>query len=290
MQALTSQQSVHTLSESQRAALVSLLVDEDPAIYQIVRGQLISFGFQACEWLRPHLLSEDPVMRRRSLEIVNSLGRRNSDGRFLEFCLQHGEELDLEEAIELLVQTQYPDTNFEAYQALLDLWAAELRERIDPIDGDEETLQHINHLLFQQLGFSGQESASSNPENCYLNRVIDRREGNAISLCLGYLFIARRLQLPMCVLALPGHFICRYQSPREEWYIDVFRRGKFWTKSDCLRHWLSTKHGLADGYLRPISSRRILQHLCATLTQAYAHLEMVEEVTRLNRYLLALSK
>jgi regulator of sirC expression with transglutaminase-like and TPR domain len=290
MQALISQQPIHHLTESQRDALISLLVDEDPAIYQIVRGQLLSYGTQACQWLRPHLLSEDPLMRRRSLEIVHSLGRRNSDERFLEFCLQHGEDLDLEEAMGLLAQTQYPDTNFEAYQALYDLWAAELRERINPSGGAETSLHQINRFLFEELGFAGQEAGNNNPENCYLNRVMDRRLGNPISLTIIYLFLGRRLQLPVCGLALPGHFICRYQTSTQEWYIDPFRQGKFWTKPDCIRHLLSTQHGLREGYLRAISSRRILQQVCATLNQAYAHLEMADEATRLNRYLLALSK
>lgn len=290
MQALFNQQPVHTLSESQRVALISLLADEDPAIYQIVRGQLLSFGTQACQWLRPHLLSGDPLMRKRSLEIVHSLARHDSDERFLEFCLQHGEELDLEQAMGLLAQTQYPDINVDAYKALFDLWTAELRESMNPGNGPEDTLRQINHFLFGTLGFASQEGANNNPENCYLNRVIDRRQGNAITLSIIYLFVARRLRLPVCGMTLPGHFICRYQTPTREWYIDAFRRGKFWTKSDCMRYMLSAHKAPAEPSLKPISSRRILQQVCATLNQAYAHLEMPEEATRLSRYLLALSK
>jgi len=32
------------LAEKQRAALISLLADDDPAIYQIVRGKLLTYG------------------------------------------------------------------------------------------------------------------------------------------------------------------------------------------------------------------------------------------------------
>jgi hypothetical protein len=92
MQALVTKPTLSNLSEAQKDALVSLLVDEDPSIYHLVRHKLIAYGSKACDWLRPHLLSSDPVMRRRSLEIVHSLGRQNSDERFLEFCLNHGED------------------------------------------------------------------------------------------------------------------------------------------------------------------------------------------------------
>src|SRR5438046_10442217 len=114
MQALV--QSSEALSASQRAALISLLPDEDPAIYQIVRRKILSYGQTACEWLQPHMLSSDPVMRRRALEIVHHLARKGSDEKFLDFCQHNGEELDLELAAGLLAQPQYPDTNIEGYQ------------------------------------------------------------------------------------------------------------------------------------------------------------------------------
>ncbi len=290
MQALISKLSPSGLTENQRVALISLLVDDDPAIYQIVRRKLLSYGSIACQWLRPYLLSSDPVMRRRALEIVHRLGRQNSDERFLDYCLHHGEELDLEEALGLLAQTQYPDINFEAYRALCDLWASELRPQIDLSAEAEQIIAQLNRYLFEELGFTGQEQSGNDPENCYLNRVIDRRSGNAISLCVVYILIARRLHLPVTGVALPGHFICRYQSSTREWYIDALRGGKLWTKGDCIRHLLNTQHGVRDGYLTPISPRRILLRICAILHQTYAHLEMNEEAARVQRYLLALAK
>jgi regulator of sirC expression with transglutaminase-like and TPR domain len=255
-----------------------------------VRTQLLHCGPEACEWLRPHLLSADPVMRRRALEVVNCLGRQNGDERFLDFCLHHGEDLDLELALGMLAQTQYPDINFEAYRALFDLWAEELRQGLDFSAEPEEVLTQLNNYMFNELGFTCQPHGSCYPENCYLNRVTDRRLGNSISLCVVYMFIARRLRLPVTGVALPGHFICRFQTSTREWYIDASHQGKFWTKADCIRHLLSTQHSIRDGYLTPISSRRILLRVCATLHQAYAQMDMAEAATRVQRYLLALAK
>ena len=290
MQTLISPGQPNALSESQRTALISLLADEDPAIYNIIRRNLLSYGQTACGWLRPHLLSSDPLMRRRSLEIVHYLARQNSDERFLAFCLNNGEELDLEVAVGLLTQTQYPDTNVQAYQALYDAWAAELRDRIDFGAQAEQILGIINKYLFEELGFTGNENYTDNPENCYLNRVVDRRTGNPVSLCTLYLFLARRLQLPVTGIGLPGHFICRFQSSTKELYIDVFSGGRFWTKADCIKHLIQTKHGLQDGYLTPVSPRRMLLRMCANIHQTCSQLDMAEEVARMQRYLVALAK
>jgi len=290
VQTPTSVPAVAPLTDKQRAALISLLADEDPGIYRTVREKLISYGQSAVQWLRPFLLSPEPIMRRRVLEIVHHLARRNTDERFLTFCLNNGEEFDLESATGLLAQTQYPDMNVAAYQALYDSWAADLREHLDFAAQAEDLLAGLNAYFYGELGFHGDESYSENPENCYLNRVVDQRTGNPISLCTVYLFLARRLRLPIAGIGLPGHFICRFQSSTREFYIDVFNQGQFWTKADCIKHLIKTSHSLQEGYLSPVSSRRMLLRMCANIHQTCSQLNMVEEAGRMQRYLVALAK
>ena len=279
-----------TLSEKQRNALITLLTDEDPAVYRTIRNQLLSYGREVSNWLRPHLLSTDPVLRRRALEIVSHFARHNNDETFLGFCLTNGEELDLEQGTGLLARTQYPDINLHAYQALYDHWADRLRERIDLSAGADQVLKTINLYLFEELGFHGNDRYGDDPRNCYLNHVVDQRSGNPISLCAVYLLIGRRLKLPLTGIGLPGHFICRYQSPTREIYVDCFRGGKFWTKADCIRFLVQTNHTLQEGHLAPVSSRRMLLRMCANLHQTYSSLEMREEANRVQRYLVALAK
>src|SRR5215510_4430001 len=102
MQALEPRATAVDLSENQRAALISLLADDDPAVYELVRSRLLSYGEAACAWLRPHALSSDPKMRRRAQEILTHHARQRSDTAFLEFSLRRGEDLDLEEGVGLL--------------------------------------------------------------------------------------------------------------------------------------------------------------------------------------------
>jgi len=278
------------LSESQWKALVNLLGDDDPSIYQTVREKILSFGEDAGEWLRPYRLSNDPLLRRRAREIVQHFDRQEADTWFLAFCLKHGEEFDLEEGVWLLALTQYPDINVGAYRALLDHFAAEIRERIDFSETDKEILTTINNYIFDELGFSGDQESYYDPQNSYLNRVVDRRKGNPINLSLLYLLLARRLQLPVAGIGLPGHFICRYQSTSEEIFIDPFHHGKFLTKADCIQYLVSGSHGLQDEFLSPVSTRRILMRICSNLHQIYSQMELSEETTRLQRYLVALAR
>jgi regulator of sirC expression with transglutaminase-like and TPR domain len=285
-----SAESSATLSPSQKNALISLLADDDPAIYQAIRTKIISYGAVVRDWLGPHLLSGDPLLRRRAREIVDHFARQNSDTDFLSFCLKQGEEFDIEEGIWLLAQTQYPNINVIAYRALLDSYASDLRERTNLNGGAEQVLASINQYLFGQLGFYGNEKNYYDPENSYLNRVIDRRTGNPISLCLVYLMVARRLKLPMSGIGLPGHFICRFQSTTEEFYVDAFNKGKLLSKGDCIKYLVHTNHSLQEGYLTPMSARRMLLRVCANLHQIYAQLELADETARLQRHIVALAK
>jgi regulator of sirC expression with transglutaminase-like and TPR domain len=278
------------LSASEQAALLNLLADEDPAVYQAVREKILSFGPEVADWLRPQALSRDPVLRRHALEIIGHFDRHRADDEFLAFCLKHGEEFDLEKGAWLLARTACPDINVEAYAALLDSYAADLRERLDFEAGAEKILTTINHYLFKDLGFAGNERNYYEPENSYLNHVLDRRTGNPINLCLLYLLLARRLRLPVIGIGLPGHFICRYQSTAEELYVDVFNRGQVLSKADCIQYLQRGNYSLSEDFLAPVSARRMFLRICSNLHQIYTERGRTEETTRFQRYLVALAR
>jgi regulator of sirC expression with transglutaminase-like and TPR domain len=271
-------------------ALLSLLGDEDPLVYRTVREKLLSCGPPAAEWLRPHTMSNDPALRRRARQIVLHFERQAADDHFLAFCLRHGEQFDLEQGAWLFSQTQYPLINVEAYQAVLDGYANELRGRLGSPAEPQDLLTIINQYLFGELGFAGNDENYYDPENSYLNRVIDRRTGNPINLCMMYLLLARRLRLPVAGIGLPGHFICRYQSSAAEIYLDPFNRGSFLTKANCVQYLINANCSLRDDYLAPVSARQILLRVCSNLHQVYQRLELAAETMRLQRYLVALAR
>ena len=67
-------------------------------------------------------------------------------------------------------------------------------------------------------------------------------------------------------------------------------RGKLLTKANCISYLLHSNYGLEDGYLAPVTPRRMLMRICANLHQIYRHLELAEETARLQRYLVALGR
>jgi regulator of sirC expression with transglutaminase-like and TPR domain len=273
----------------EREALLRLLGDDDPEVYTAVRERLVSFGPEVCNWLRPHALSSDPQVRRHSQEIILHFERREADREFLVFCLRKGEDLDLESGALLLARTTYPSINIEGYRALLDSIAEGVAPHLVAGMKPRQVLGVINHHLFKELGFRGDEATYFDPKNSYLNQTLDRRKGNPISLCCIYLLVGRRLRLPIAGIGLPGHFVCRYQSSLDSVYIDAFDQGRLLTKADCVQFLLHSAFGMHEQFLAPVSPRRMLMRMCGNLHQSYLHLEAKDDARRMQGYLAALS-
>ena len=278
------------LSDGEQRALLLLLADEDPQVYHTVRQRILAEGDSVMDWVQPATRSDDPVQRRRATEIVRHITMRHADDKFLAFCLNTGEDLDLEEGVFLLAQTQFPEINIAGYNAILDDYAADLRERLDFGSAAAQMIAGINEYLFKTQSYHGNEENYYEPENSYLNKVIDRRKGNPISLCMIYLLLARRLHLPVTGIGMPGHFLCRFQTPTEELFIDAFNNGKILTKGDCVKYLLHTRDGFKEAYLAPITNRRTLLRVCSNLHQIYSQQSRKDDIARFQRYIVALAK
>jgi regulator of sirC expression with transglutaminase-like and TPR domain len=273
-----------------QAALLTLLADDDPGVSLRIREQLVAGGATTVEWLGPHRLHADGKVRRQVRDILHQFETARADTDFLSFVVRHGESFDLETATWLFVRTRHPEAPVAGYMAQLDEWAGRLREQMPSVATGEEMLGRINSLLFGELGFRGNETAFYEPANSYLNLVMDRRLGIPISLCAVYLFVCRRLSLPVTGIGMPGHFLCRYQTPREEHYIDAYNGGALIPRVECLRRVKEGAVEYDESAVLPISPRRILQRMIANLHLVYKQRRERGEAERLQRYLLALAR
>ncbi len=273
-----------------QSALLTLLTDDDPAISRCIREQLVAGGATTLAWLGGYRLHADAAVRREVRGILGQFASARAEVAFLGFVASHGENFDLEEALWLFVRTRHPEAPVEGYVAQLDEWAGRLREQMPGVASGEEMLGRINSLLFGELGFRGNEDDFFEPANSYLNLVMDRRLGIPISLCVVYLFVCRRLHLPVAGVGMPGHFLCRYQTPREEHYVDAYNGGMLIPRSECVRRIKQGAVAYDDGAVLPISPRRILQRMIANLHLVHKQRRDRAEAERLQRYLVALAR
>jgi regulator of sirC expression with transglutaminase-like and TPR domain len=278
------------LTEAERAALLTLLADDDPVVTAGVRARILSLGADVIPWLKPHRLSDQPSLRRHVQEILTHFARLEADTRFLAYCLNHGDDLDLEAGVLLLAATRYPDLNPAAYQALLDQYAGAVTEVAGGESRGVEMLDVMNRVLFRELGFRGSHENSHALENNYFNRVLDRRQGNPINLCTLYWLIARRLRLPIVGIGMPSHFLCRYQTTTDSFFVDAFNQGRLLTRAHCVNYLQTAGYGFQESFLAPASPRETLLRMCGNIHQYHARQQQSEPVAQFQRYLIALSK
>lgn len=175
------------------------------------------------------------------------------------------------------------DDDSAYYLLLLDDMAEALRPRVRAARTEIESIAALNHYLFVELGFSGNEADYYNPTNSFLDKVLDLKTGIPISLSLVYLEIGWRLGLPLQGIGMPAHFIVSYQRPGAPIYLDIFNGGKLLSEEECLalsRTPLTDRLAFRQQYLVPATKKVILFRLLLNLKQIYLRQEAWELVHR----------
>lgn len=103
-------------------------------------------------------------------------------------------------------------TDVEKELSKIDRLAAEI---------SDHTLAGIVQFLFQEQGFGGEKDDYYNPANSYLDQVLQRRRGIPISLAIITIEVARRCDVPLFGVGMPGHFLVGHREA-EGVFVDPF--------------------------------------------------------------------
>jgi regulator of sirC expression with transglutaminase-like and TPR domain len=126
----------------------------------------------------------------------------------------------------LIARDEYPELEPRAYDAMVQRYADDLRGEVEAIDQWPLKMRAINQHLFDEVGFSGNQTEYYDPRNSYLNEVFERRLGNPISLAMVQMEVARRLGMPLDGISFPGHFLVRLPVGDSVLVMDPFNRGR----------------------------------------------------------------
>jgi regulator of sirC expression with transglutaminase-like and TPR domain len=136
------------------------------------------------------------------------------------------DKIDLFHAALLVALLDNDEVDVDSYRRELGRIARDIAQLL-PDNADPETKRAaLNRYLFQEQGFHGSRGDYYHRSNSYVNEVLDDREGLPITLSLIYIELARRLELNVVGVGLPGHFVVRYEpvgGPSQ--LIDVYEGG-----------------------------------------------------------------
>ena len=177
------------------------------------------------------------------------------------------EKIDLIHAALLIAKLDNEDIDVDAYREEVDRMAKEAGAGLAKDATDDEKLKALNAFFFEKRGFHGSRGDYYNRSNSYLNEVIDDREGLPISLCVLYMDLARRLDVKVVGIGLPGHFVTRHVPKEGEGkFIDVYERGELMTVDEAKKKAADfTGEEVANDVLKPVTKKAIVVRMLHNL-------------------------
>ncbi len=274
-------------SQSEIESLVSLLEDPDPYVKRQVKSRLYELGERAVPLLdQQKSRSTDKEERELINEIIQWITYGSLEEDFLDVLENGIDKLkQLEKAVFILARFENATLREEEYRRKLDRFASMIEDDLRYELEDSKKMHLLLDFVFDELNFTGSTVDYYNPDNSYLNRVIDRRQGLPISLGLIVLFLARRLDLPFYGVNMPIHFMLKYRGEKDELLIDPFDRGKVVTYNQC--YFFLKQNGVEpkSEHFESSSEHQILARCIRNLIQSYSRLDKQEKVEQLKNML-----
>jgi len=261
-------------------ALYSLLDDPQASVQKAVRDRILALGEDAVAGLRELTEVHGDLHHDVVREMVNEI-RRGAALRRLGREFDGPEEpVDLEEGAFILSKYGFPEINIATYQRRLDDMAADIRvlagSRAAPLD----MFMKLRSYLFSDLGFIGNREDYYNPNNSYINKVIDYRKGIPITLSVLMLILGKRLGLTLNGIGMPMHFLVQYDDGSRMFFVDAFNSGIIITRDQCRLMLSSSGIRLTPEMLAPVTTRDIVERMWRNLYLAYQQQGDEEETAR----------
>ena len=262
-------------------ALVRLLDDPDEDVQKQVQNRLTDLGREAMPALRRAYDASQGEQRRQIDEVVRRL--HWNDIQTAWHSILGADEPNLERGAFILALYRFPSLDVEAYQEILDQWADRVEERVMRSVGVDRA-RVLMEFLADEIGLTGNRDDYDDPNNSYLNRVIDRRLGIPISLAVIALSMADRLAIPLYGVGMPAHFLVKYSDARGEVYFDVFNDGQPVSREECVRFLLRAGIQPKPAYFEAAPPTEILLRMVRNLrhtARTSGNEQVYEELTAL---------
>jgi len=152
------------------------------------------------------------------------------------------------------------------------LEVASVLARLDELAGScpGPTVGTLARHLFVELGFRGNTDDYYDPENSFLDTVLDRRLGIPITLSILAIEVGRRLGLALHGVGMPGHFLV---GTGDDLWLDPFNGATLLDREGCARRWSEVSGREATLFqplwLAPTGERAILQRVLNNLAGIY---------------------
>jgi regulator of sirC expression with transglutaminase-like and TPR domain len=279
------------LEASKIKALLSLLDDPEEEVWQTAFNALTQLPYSETDTLQNYLYEsvDSPETQAKLEQCLIEIRIKHFGEQIIGWKNKGGE--NLLEALVYICQFRYPEVSevemFEQLETLrLDAW---LEFHYDLTSF--EKVKILNYILFQLHGFRGDEENFLHHDNSFINKVLQNKKGNPISLSIIYMLVAQRLNIPVYGINLPRHFIMAYVEDEEnenlegfndkqiisseakgeiKFYINAYNGGGVFNQEQLLGILKDMELDEKPEYMQPCSNKDIVLRVLMNLYNSYS--------------------
>lgn len=191
---------------------------------------------------------------------------------FSSYAAKPESELDLLTGALLIAKDAYPALNLDEERARIDILAQPLKAQGLERESAHVQAQALSRLLHEAYGLRGNTENYHDPDNSFVNVVLDRKLGIPISLAVVYLAVADRVGIRARGIGFPGHFLVRVDDPRGTVVMDPFFGGELLDRPalEGLLHRVAPRMTFSEEMLDPAPARHVVARMLMNLRTLYA--------------------
>lgn len=196
---------------SEIEALIKLLDDEDPAIYEPVASRLMSYGSEVLPVLEDAWMNTaDADLHTRIEALIRNIRLDELKAKLQTWIEdEYGSLLD---AFILLTQFHHPDVKKEDLKTQIERIRQKIWLEINSTQTPLENINVFNKVFYHFLGFKGTGKRAIETNDFLLDSILKSKEGTTIGIGMLYLILAQKLDLPVYGVNLADHFILAFQK------------------------------------------------------------------------------
>jgi len=274
-------------------ALIDLLDDPDELIFLTVEKELLKENHQ----IIPHLekkweTSFDEFYQDRIENLIQDLQFKQTK-KLLNLWI-HSDQTDLLEGFLAVDHFQYPDVNLLGIHQKIEKIKNEIWLEFNNSLTLREKTTMLNHFIFNIQGFTVNHNNISSPQNCYLNQLLDTKNGNPVSIGILYTIIARQLGISARfsdypknpLVAIIDHELAKKVHGKDTrtsvlFYINPSNKGSITSRKEIDYHLKKNNYEPIDYFAEPKEDIYFIKRLTESLFESYQSLGFVEKETKI---------
>ena len=190
-------------------ALLQLLDDPEPEVYQVVAEKLLHYGQVVVPFLEGYWENiPDGFARNRAEELI---GRVNFLALHRELAVWAAQKKpNLIRGAALVAKFQYPGLDVDRVLLQFDKIKKDVWLELNAYMTALEQVNVINTMIFKYYKYHGHDLSERNLGHFFVNDLLATKHGNAYSIGVIYLALCEALDVPLFAVDIPRQFIFAY--------------------------------------------------------------------------------